>query len=115
MWALPPDAELCREIELLNESRSRQNDLFRILTAKDIKPDSTKIYIGCQTKQFRRVRDQLEKCFNHLSLANIEKSQFFYSKLNKPIKENNLSASASKGRIAVQKQANIDNIIKHLQ
>ena len=108
-------AELCREIELLDESRSLQHDLFKVLTAKNIKPGSTKIYIGCQTKQFRRVRDQLDKYFNHFSLANIEKSQFFYSKQNKLIKENNLSASASKGRITVQKQSNIDNIFKHLQ
>lgn len=108
-------AELCREIELLDESRTSQSDLFKALTAKNIKPGSTKIYISCQTKQFRRVRDQLDKHFNHFSLANIEKSQFFYSKLDNPITENSLSASASKGRIAVQKQANIDNIIKHLQ
>lgn len=107
--------ELCREIELLDESRSQVDDLMKVITAKNIKPGSTKIYIGCQTKQFRHVLDLLDKKCNHLSLANVEKSQFFYSKQNKLIKENNLSASASKGRITVQKQSTIDNIFKHLQ
>lgn len=108
-------SELCREIELLDENYSQANDIIHVLTAKKLVPGSKHIRIGCQTKQFRYMLDKLDSYFNHLTLANIEASQCFFSKQDKPITENNLSASASKGRINVQKQSNIDNIFKQLQ
>jgi hypothetical protein len=108
-------SELCREIELLDTDHSRVDDLMSVFTSKNLQPGSKHIRIGCQTKQFRYILDKLDNYFNYLTLANIEKSQCFYSKLNRMMKENNLSASASKGRIKPDKQATIDNIFKHLQ
>lgn len=108
-------SELCREIELLDENHSQVNDIIHVLTAKKLAPGSKHIRLGCQTKQFRYMLDKLDSYFNHLTLANIEASNCFFSKQDKPITENNLSASASKGRINVQKQSNIDNIFKQLQ
>lgn len=108
-------ADLCREIELLDENHSQVNDIIHVLTVKKLVPGSKHIRIGCQTKQFRYVLDKLDGYFNHLTLANVEAAQCFFSKQDKPITENNLSASASKGRINVQKQSNIDNIFKQLQ
>ena len=106
---------LCFQITLLNEDVCTADDFIKVLTAKNILPGATKIQIGCETKHFRYCIDKFQPYFTELTLANIEKSQVFYSKKDTLIKANNLSASGSKNKLEPKEKATIDKIFKHLQ
>lgn len=106
---------LCNEIDLLNEDISKAADLIKIFTTKNILPALLKIQLDCETKHFRYCIDKFSPYFNNLSLANIEKTKIFYSKKDRPITANNLSASGSKNKIEPKKKTTIDKIFKHLQ
>lgn len=105
-------SQLCRELELLNQTKSSQEELFKVLTAKKLTPSSTQIYIGCETAQFRYVLDKFKIVFTNLKFTSIERTAIFYSKNGTLLKAQNLSASKIENP---KTKETIDNIFKHLQ
>ncbi len=107
--------QLCQQVEFLNEDVTSADELLKVFIAKSLLPNSIKIQIGCETKNFRYIIDKFKPYFNNLTLANIEKSQLFYSKSDNLITANNLSASSKKNEVAPKEKASIDNILKQMQ
>lgn len=105
-------SQLCQKIELLNEDMTTQDALLKLFTSKNINGNPTKIYLGCETAQFRYIIDKLAPHFTNLRLTAIEKTTAFYSKNGNLITAQNLSA----GKVDNPKEkGTIDNILKHLQ
>jgi hypothetical protein len=103
--------QLCLKIGLLNEKKSTIDELVEAFTTKDLVPNSVKIYINCETAQFRYIIDCIKSKFNNLKLKTIQKSGIFFSKNDILITSQNLSS----GKIENPKEKDkIDNIIKHL-
>lgn len=99
-------------IDLLNEEKNSVDELLEVFTTKDLQPNSTKIYINCETAQFRYIIDCITLKFSSLKLKAIEKSGVFFSKNGTLITSKNLSA----GKVEYPKEKDkIDNIMKHLQ
>lgn len=107
--------QLCYQITLLNEDISEPDDLIKVLIANSFLPNSIKIQIGCETKEFRYIIDKLQPYFSDLTLANIEKSQIFFSKKDTLLSSNNLSVSNSKKKLDPKEKSTIDRIFKNLQ
>lgn len=104
-------SELNEHISLLDDSRTSVEELLATLT-RPIYPNSKKIYLNCETVQFRYIIDKFKPFFNKLSLSQIDASELFYSKNEKVITKGNLSAS----KIANPKEdRTINNIINQLQ
>ena len=107
--------QLCHQIELLNEDVTSADELLKVLISKSILPNSVKIQINCETKNFRYIVNKFKPYFHNLTLANIEKSQLFYSKSDNLITANNLSASNNKNAVEPKEKATIDKIFKQMQ
>lgn len=104
--------QLKNKVELLNEEKTSADELFSVLTSKDLKANSTQIYIGCETVQFRYIIDKLSQHFNNLTPKLIEDTEIFFSKRKKKITAQNLYSN----KIGNPKNKDtIDNILKHLQ
>jgi len=104
--------QLCQKIELVNEEKASADDLFAVLTSRDLEASTTKIYLGCETTQFRYIIDKIALQFTNLTLKAIEKTKAFYSKKGTLITAQNLSA----GKVDNPKEkGTIDNILKQLQ
>lgn len=104
--------QLCIKLDLINDSTNTEKELVQVLTAKDLKPGSVKITIGCETAQFRYILDCLKVHFDNLSFASVEKANIFYSKNDTLLTAQNLYSS----KVANPKtKEEIDNIIKHLK
>lgn len=84
--------ELCRNIDLLNTIKTEPKELIEALTARDLIGNTFKIYINCETGQFRYVVDCLKPHFKNFKLSTIEKSGIFISKNGTPVKAQNLSS-----------------------
>lgn len=105
-------SQLSLTIDLLNEEKNSVDELLEVFTTKDLQPNSTKIYINCETAQFRYIIDCITLKFSSLKLKAIEKSGVFFSKNGTLITSQNLSA----GKVENPKEKDkIDNIMKHLQ
>jgi len=103
--------QLCLKIGLLNEKKSTIDELVEVFTTKNLLLNSIKIYINCETVQFRYIIDCISLNFSNLKLSTIEKSGVFFSKKGTLITAQNLSA----GKVENPKEKDkIDNIIKHL-
>lgn len=104
--------QLCQKIDLLIEDKTSSDDLFAVLTSRDLEASTTKIYLGCETTQFRYIIDKIALQFTNLTLKAIEKTKAFYSKKGTLITAQNLSA----GKVDNPKEkGTIDNILKQLQ
>ena len=104
-------SSLNENISLLDDSRTSVDELLAALTSP-IYPNSKKIYLNCETVQFRYIIDKLKPFFNKLTLAQIDASELFYSKNKKVITKGNLSASKIENP---KEDRTINNIIKQLQ
>lgn len=107
--------QLCHQVEFLNEDVTSADELLKVFISKSILPNSVKIQIGCETKNFRYIVNKFKPYFHNLTLANIEKSQLFYSKSDNLITANNLSASNNKNAVEPKEKATIDKIFKQMQ
>lgn len=107
--------QLCFQVEMINEDVNTKEELLKALTASNLTPGCMKIQLGCETKHFRYIIDKFNSYFNNLSLANIEKSEIFYSKKDTLIKANNLSVSNSKNKLAPKEKTTIDKIFQQMQ
>ena len=107
--------QLCHQVEFLNEDVTSADELLKVFISKNILPNSVKIQIGCETKNFRYIINKFKPYFHNLTLANIEKSQLFYSKSDNLITANNLSASNNKNAVEPKEKATIDKIFKQMQ
>jgi hypothetical protein len=104
--------QLCQKIELLNEDQTSSDTLLKIFTSRDLEAISDKVYLGCETTQFRYIIDKLTPHFTNLKLKNIEKTAVFFSKNGTKITAQNLSA----GKVDNPKEKRtIDSILKQLQ
>jgi hypothetical protein len=80
---------------LLNELESNAQELFDVLTANPILPNSPKIYFSCQTTQLAYIFNKLTPLFENLNFNSIGKSKLFYTKKKFQLTESNLSKSKS--------------------
>ena len=104
--------QLCQKIELLNEDQTSSDTLFKIFTSRDMEAITDKVYLGCETTQFRYIIDKLTPHFTNLKLKAIEKTAAFFSKNGTKITAQNLSA----GKVDNPKEkGTIDNILKQMQ
>jgi len=104
--------QLCQKIDLLIEDKTSSDDLFAVLTSRDLEANTKKIYLGCETTQFRYIIDKITLQFTNLKLKAIEKTKAFYSKNGTLITAQNLSA----GKVDNPKEkGTIDNILKQMQ
>jgi len=85
--------QLNNQIELLNEDITTPQQLFDVLTAKDLNQTLPKIQFNTETKQVRYVIDKLSPSFSNLTLSLIANCNLFYSKKGTLIKYSNLSSS----------------------
>lgn len=99
---------LNKEFEMLH-GNSTADEMFSVLTSKNLDDINIKIYLQCETKQFRYIIDKLKPNFQNLKLSSIEKSAIFYSynDPNNPLKAQNLSSSKSH---AVKQKDLIDSL-----
>jgi hypothetical protein len=105
-------SQLCLKLNLINDTTNTEDDLFQVLTSRDLKPGTIKINIGCETVEFRYILIGFKKIFDNFSFSNIEKAKIFYSKTGNFITAQNLYSS----KIDTPKtKEEIDNIIKHLK
>jgi hypothetical protein len=103
---------LCNQLLLLNEEKNNADELISVFLSKDLQPDSTKIYIGCETVQFRYMVDKFSSYFTNFTPKAIEDSGLFFTKKHKPFKAQNLYSN----KIEEPKDyLIIDNIFKQLQ
>ncbi len=104
--------QLCQKIELLNEEQASTDSLLKIFTSRDLEAITDKVYLGCETTQFRYIIDKLSPHFTNLKLKAIEKTGAFFSKNGTKITAQNLSA----GKVDNPKEkGTIDNILKQMQ
>ncbi len=104
--------QLCQKIELLNEDQTSSDTLFKIFTSRDLEAITDKVYLGCETTQFRYIVDKLAPYFTNMKLKAIEKTGAFFSKNGTKITAQNLSA----GKVDNPKEkGTIDSILKQLQ
>jgi hypothetical protein len=105
-------SQLSLKLDLVNETTNTADELFQLLTSKDIKPGSIKINIACETVEFRYIVDLIKIHFDNLTFAAIGKSQCFYSKNGTLYNAQNLYSS----KISTPKtKEEIDSIIKQLK
>ncbi len=103
---------LCNQVFLLNEQKNNADELVTVFLSKDLQPDSTQIYIGCETVQFRYIVDKFSSHFKNFTPKAIEDSAMFFTKKQKPFKAQNLYSN----KIEKPKDyLTIDNIFKQLQ
>lgn len=103
---------LSQKINLLKEEKTTVDGMHSVLTSKDLKGNTTEIYLDCETAQFRYVIDKIASQFSNLKLKAIEKSELFFSNNGIKITSQNLSSS----KVDQPKEyATIDNIMKQLQ
>ena len=106
-------SELCRNIELLDESKTSQEQLFQVLTAKDLKAKLPQIYINCETVQFSYIVGKLKgKGFQNFNPTSIDESTLFTSINGNIFKKQNLY---SNNKETPKNQATIDMIINQLK
>jgi hypothetical protein len=103
---------LCNQVLLLNEEKNNADELVSVFLSKDLQPYSTKLYVGCETVQFRYIVDNFSSHFTNFTPKAIEDSGLFFTKKHKPFKAQNLYSN----KIEEPKDyLTIDNIFKQLQ
>ena len=97
---------------MVNDKTNTEDDLFQVLTSKDIKPGTYKISIGCETTQFAYIIKELKTHFSNLTATSIGSSGIFISRNAEPITRQNLYSSKIDNP---KSKEEIDRIIKNLQ
>lgn len=106
-------SELCSNIELLDESKTSQEQLLQVLTAKDLKVMLPKIHIKCETVQFSYIVDKLKKSgFKNFNPTTIQESALFYTITGKQFTKQNLY---SNNKDTPKQQVTIDKILNQLK
>ena len=105
-------SQLCFKIDLVNDKTNTEDDLFQVLTSKDIKPCTYLINIGCETTQFAYIMKELKKYFSNLTATSIGSSGIFISRNAEPLTRQNLYSSKIDNP---KSKEEIDKIIKNLQ
>ena len=95
---------LNRNIELLNEDKTTVDDLYAVLTSRDLQRGAPQIYIGCQSNLFNHVWRKLKPMFNNLGPTSLSSSNLFYTTNDKPFSKSNLEKKVS------EYSTNIDTI-----
>jgi hypothetical protein len=85
--------ELNRHVDFLDCDRTTKDDFIAVFNSSNLAKVNSKIYINCETAQFRYILDKMNLWFTDLSFAKIERSKLFYTKNNTLLTANNLSRS----------------------
>jgi len=72
------------------DKRTSEDDFIRIATSEDLGTITEKIYLGCQTNEFKYLIKRLQPFFKSFNPATIGKSGLFISNLGNPITSENL-------------------------
>jgi len=98
--------KLVLEIDFL-DNRTTVEDFVRIVTSEDLNPISDKIYLGCQTNQFRYLLKCFKPFFKSFIPSKIERSGLFISVNDNPVTAGSLYAADNEH---LKKKHAIDNI-----
>jgi hypothetical protein len=104
--------ELCDKVNMLDERRTEQGALVKVLGAFRFEGSSLPIYLACDTIQFRYIIDKFKAFFDNLRPISVGESQLFYSRNNTLISARNLYASK---QVAPKKKEIIDRIFRQMQ
>ncbi len=99
------------KIGLLNEMFTSPEQLVQLLTSKDFTKEKIKIYIGCETTQFRYIIDKMKPHFNNFTLISIERSNKFFTLNNIPFTAQNLYSNKIENP---KEKESIDKIFQQL-
>ncbi|NNV57808.1 DUF6617 family protein [Limnovirga soli] len=72
--------ELTNQIQLVDRTFSKAEDLSNLLISKNIVPNTPVIHIGCETTQFRFILEKLKLHFHNLTFSTVGNSSLFKSK-----------------------------------
>ena len=86
---------LHRSVELLNEDKTSVEDLFTVLTSKNLELGAPQIHIGCQTNLFNHIWRKLRPKFKNLGATSLATSNLFYSKSDTLLSKSNLEKKVS--------------------
>lgn len=103
--------QLQLQINLLNEDKTKVENLLEILTSPNLILGTPLVYLNCETTQFSYLVSKLEQHFISFNPTEIGKTKLFYSKKENVIKRQNLYKNLID---EPKKMEEIDNIIKHL-
>jgi hypothetical protein len=106
--------QLTAEINFINDSLSKPQDLVAALSSKNYIPGTVTIHLGCPTNQARYIINKLQPAFGGLTLTNIVKSQLFISKSGKPITRYSLSGATQRNSDNPKQKKVIDTIMNEL-
>jgi len=106
--------QLTLKVDLIKDPTTEEQ-LFEVLTSKNLTEDSPLIYLDCETVVFKYFIDAIKIYFNNFTPTTMGKSKLFRSKDNP---EKHLKAQtiyASKSNDYDDKKTNINNIINNMQ
>ncbi len=81
---------LQREIELLNIDKTTVEQLYTVLTSKDLTIGAPQVYISCQSNLFNHTWRKLKSEFTNLGAKAIADTNLFYTLNGKPFTKTNL-------------------------
>lgn len=100
------------KIDLLDENKTSIEELHQLLISPDYTKSNSKVFLACETTQFRAIVDAFKQHFSYFNPTSIENSGLFYTKNHIPLKKSNLY----KNKVHAPKaKTEIDNIINQLQ
>lgn len=100
------------KIDLLDESRTSVEDFVNLLIAKNYTTTKYKIYLFCETTQFRYIIDTFKPHFTNFTPTAVETSKAFFTKNNIQLKASNLYKNKA---YEPKAKADIDSIIDKLK
>lgn len=103
---------LVLKVDLIDENRTSIDDLYNLIIASNFNDIDTKIYLSCETTQFRYIIDVFKPHFTNFTPTSIENTNLFYTKNNILLKKNNLYKN---NVFEPKSKTDIDNIINQLQ
>ncbi len=104
--------QLTATVDLVNENLNTVDDLYNLLTAREIVPGAVSINIGCETVEFRYIIDRLKPYFSRFKPSVIEQTASFKSNQGNPFQAQNLYSSKID---APKRKEDIDSILKQMK
>ena len=104
---------LNNKIDLLKYGKTSIDDLYTVLTTRDITKSMKPIYLDCKTNKFAYIIKQLKTYFSGLTYKTIEASNLFYSSTGNVLKANNISSSVPNGDFDLKEE--IDKILNNMK
>jgi len=80
-------------VNFIKTNLTSENDFIEVFTTKNLLRIKTKIYLGCETTQFKYIVEKMQPYFYTLNPTAIERSKLFYSKRGELITRGNLYSS----------------------